>query len=73
MHTLKYINNDLNQGLFFNKDYFNLQALCDSDWAACPQSRSISGFFLFYLVEARSLGSLRSKLQCHCPLLKQST
>lgn len=48
LHTLRYINNNPDQGLFFNKNAnFILQTHYDSDWVACPHSRrSISGFFI---------------------------
>ncbi|KAL7582318.1 uncharacterized mitochondrial protein AtMg00810-like [Lactuca sativa] len=35
LHVLKYIKGTVNQGLFFNK-LSNIEAYCDSDWAACP-------------------------------------
>jgi len=48
LHTLRYINRDSSQGLFFNnKNDFQLEALCDSDWAQCPYTyRSVGGFFI---------------------------
>lgn len=50
LHVLKYIKGTNNQGLFFNKtSNFNIEAYCDSGWAACPITwRSISGFFILF-------------------------
>ncbi|GAB4833823.1 hypothetical protein Ancab_039957 [Ancistrocladus abbreviatus] len=37
LHTLRYLSRDPSQGLFFNnRPAFELEAFCDSDWAACP-------------------------------------
>ena len=48
IHVLHYLNKDPNQGLFMNDvEDFGLRAYCDSDWAACPNSRrSVSGFVI---------------------------
>ncbi|XP_023767596.1 uncharacterized mitochondrial protein AtMg00810-like [Lactuca sativa] len=47
MHSLRYINNDPNQGLVIIKKISSYKLFCDFDWAACPQSkRSINGFFI---------------------------
>jgi len=48
LHTLRYVNRDPFEGLFFNNgDDFELEAICDSDWAQCPWTRrSVSGFFI---------------------------
>jgi len=48
LNTLRYINQDPSQGLFFNNKLdYNLQAYCDSDWAQCPCTRrSVSGYFI---------------------------
>ncbi|KAK9055837.1 hypothetical protein SSX86_026922 [Deinandra increscens subsp. villosa] len=48
IHTLRYVKGSLSQGLFFNNsEDYKLQAYCDSDWAACPNTRhSISGYFV---------------------------
>ncbi|XP_070002111.1 secreted RxLR effector protein 161-like [Nicotiana sylvestris] len=45
-HVLRYLKGDPNLGIFLsnNKDY-RVRAFCDSDWAACPNSRkSVSGY-----------------------------
>ncbi|CAM8931445.1 unnamed protein product [Rhodiola kirilowii] len=44
--VLRYIKAALAQGLFFNNEpQLDLQAFCDTDWAACPISRrSLTGF-----------------------------
>ncbi|XP_019252823.1 PREDICTED: uncharacterized protein LOC109231631 [Nicotiana attenuata] len=45
-HVLRYLKGDPNLGIFLsnNKDY-RVRAFCDSDWAACPDSRkSVSGY-----------------------------
>lgn len=38
------------QGILLNNDpTFNIEAFCDSDWAACPITRrSVSGFFILF-------------------------
>lgn len=45
-HVLRYLSNNPSQGLLFTKDTsFQLEAFCNADWAACPNSRkSVSGF-----------------------------
>lgn len=60
VHVLRYIKGNLGQGLFMsNSPSFELQAFCDSDWAACPDSRrSVSGFIVML---GSSLLSWRSK------------
>nr|XP_016452581.1 PREDICTED: uncharacterized protein LOC107777107 [Nicotiana tabacum] len=41
MHILRYLNVTLDVGVFLNASSdFSLQAFCDSDWAACPESRT---------------------------------
>ena len=48
LHVLKYLKNTIHQSLLFNDSTdFKLEAFCDSDWAACPNTRrSVSGFFI---------------------------
>ncbi|KAL4557147.1 hypothetical protein LXL04_035319 [Taraxacum kok-saghyz] len=48
LHVLKYLQGTITQCLLFNNsDDFKLEAFCDSDWAACPNTRrSVSGFFV---------------------------
>ncbi|XP_019261007.1 PREDICTED: uncharacterized protein LOC109238963 [Nicotiana attenuata] len=48
-HMLRYLKKDATLGLYFsNKDDLSLAAYCDSDWAACPDSRrSVSGYVVF--------------------------
>ncbi|KAL4592495.1 hypothetical protein LXL04_005493 [Taraxacum kok-saghyz] len=48
LHVLRYLNCTINHGLLFNKDQsFNVEAFCDSDWAACPLTRqSVNGYFI---------------------------
>ncbi|XP_019255211.1 PREDICTED: uncharacterized protein LOC109233803 [Nicotiana attenuata] len=45
-HVLRYLKGDPNFGIFLsNSNDYNIQAFCDSDWAACPDSRkSVSGY-----------------------------
>ncbi|KAI3714278.1 hypothetical protein L1987_72875 [Smallanthus sonchifolius] len=39
-HTLRYVKGTCSQGLFFNTDPdMSLSSYCDSDWAACPNTR----------------------------------
>ena len=47
-HVLRSLKGTMFQGLFFNnKDDLKLEAFCDSDWAACPNTRrSVSGYFI---------------------------
>ncbi|KAL8088511.1 hypothetical protein AgCh_038335 [Apium graveolens] len=60
--VLRYLSNDPGQGLLFTKDSsFTLEAFCDADWAACPNSRkSVSGFIILL---GGSLISWKSKKQ----------
>ncbi|XP_019263111.1 PREDICTED: uncharacterized protein LOC109240886 [Nicotiana attenuata] len=46
---LRYLKKDPTLGLYFsNTDDLSLKAYCDSDWAACPDSRkSVSGYVVF--------------------------
>ncbi|XP_019230719.1 PREDICTED: uncharacterized protein LOC109211623 [Nicotiana attenuata] len=48
-HMLRYLKKDLTLGLYFsNADNLSLVAYCDSDWAACPDSRrSVYGYVVF--------------------------
>nr|XP_016478101.1 PREDICTED: uncharacterized mitochondrial protein AtMg00810-like [Nicotiana tabacum] len=39
-HLLRYLKGDPNLGIFLSKDQdYTIRAYCDSDWAACPDSR----------------------------------
>lgn len=62
LHVLRYLKNNPSQGLLFNADTsFTLQAFCDSDWAACPNTRkSVSGYVILL---GGSLISWKSKKQ----------
>ncbi|XP_019253980.1 PREDICTED: uncharacterized protein LOC109232683 [Nicotiana attenuata] len=47
-HVLRYLKSDPSLGIFFsnNRDY-GVKAYCDSDWAACPETRkSVSGYIV---------------------------
>ncbi|KAK9059132.1 hypothetical protein SSX86_021751 [Deinandra increscens subsp. villosa] len=48
LHTLHYVKGTHSEGLLFNKDpSLLLEAFCDSDWAACPNTRrSVTGYFV---------------------------
>ncbi|KAK1410112.1 hypothetical protein QVD17_36645 [Tagetes erecta] len=48
IHTLRYLQGTSTQGLLFTKTQdFQLTTYCDSDWAACPNTRrSVSGYFV---------------------------
>uniref|UniRef100_A0A3Q7H5P6 Reverse transcriptase Ty1/copia-type domain-containing protein n=1 Tax=Solanum lycopersicum TaxID=4081 RepID=A0A3Q7H5P6_SOLLC len=48
-HVLRYLKNDLSQGIFMTKHAdCTITAYCDSDWAACSDSRkSVSGYIMF--------------------------
>nr|XP_016442997.1 PREDICTED: uncharacterized mitochondrial protein AtMg00810-like [Nicotiana tabacum] len=48
LRVLRYLLRDLGLGLFMRfSPLFQLLALCDSDWATCPDSRrSVSGFYI---------------------------
>ena len=48
-HVLRYLKNDLSQGIFMTKHAdCTITAYCDSDWAACSDSRkSVSGYIVF--------------------------
>ncbi|XP_019255950.1 PREDICTED: uncharacterized protein LOC109234420 [Nicotiana attenuata] len=45
-HVLRYLKGDPNLGIFLSKnENYGVRAFCDSDWAACPDSRkSVSGY-----------------------------
>ena len=47
-HVLRYLKQDPTMGIFIsNKADFTVSAYCDSDWAACPESRrSVSGYLV---------------------------
>nr|XP_016465398.1 PREDICTED: uncharacterized mitochondrial protein AtMg00810-like [Nicotiana tabacum] len=48
-HMLRYLKGDPTMGLYFsNEGDLFVAAYCDSDWAACPNSRrSVSGYIVF--------------------------
>ncbi|XP_074326856.1 secreted RxLR effector protein 161-like [Apium graveolens] len=62
LHVLRYLSHHSSQGLLFTKDTsFQLEAFCDADWAACPNTRkSVSGFVVLL---GGSLLSWKSKKQ----------
>nr|XP_016474718.1 PREDICTED: uncharacterized mitochondrial protein AtMg00810-like [Nicotiana tabacum] len=47
-HLLRYLKGDPSMGIFMSHDpNYNVRAYCDSDWAACPDSRkSVSGYLI---------------------------
>ncbi|XP_019232517.1 PREDICTED: uncharacterized protein LOC109213210 [Nicotiana attenuata] len=47
-HLLRYLKKDPTLGIFLSKDQdYTIKAYCDSDWAACPDSRkSVSGYLV---------------------------
>ncbi|XP_019263196.1 PREDICTED: uncharacterized protein LOC109240959 [Nicotiana attenuata] len=47
-HLLRYLKGDPTLGIFLSKDAdYAIKAYCDSDWAACPDSRkSMSGYLV---------------------------
>ncbi|OIT38561.1 putative mitochondrial protein, partial [Nicotiana attenuata] len=49
LHLLRHLKGTSDHGILLNNSSdFTLQGYCDSDWAACPDSRkSITGFFVF--------------------------
>lgn len=49
LHLLRYLNEIFDYGIFYNNSSdFALHGYCDSDWAACLDSRkSVTGFFVF--------------------------
>ncbi|XP_019255062.1 PREDICTED: uncharacterized protein LOC109233640 [Nicotiana attenuata] len=50
IHVLKYLKKDPTLGIFLSKDpSYKIIAYCDSDWAACPDSRrSVSGYLVLF-------------------------
>ncbi|XP_019231774.1 PREDICTED: uncharacterized protein LOC109212578 [Nicotiana attenuata] len=50
LHVLRYLNADPTLGIFLsNSPDCTLKAYCDSDWAACPDSRrSVSGYVVLF-------------------------
>ena len=67
-HVLRYLKQDPTMGNFIsNKDDLTVSAYCDSDWAACPESRrSVSGY-LFLMRDSPI--SWKSKKQATVSLL----
>uniref|UniRef100_M1ANG9 Integrase catalytic domain-containing protein n=1 Tax=Solanum tuberosum TaxID=4113 RepID=M1ANG9_SOLTU len=47
-HILRYLKADPTLGIFMSQDQsYNVKAYCDSDWAACPDTRkSVSGYIV---------------------------
>jgi len=47
-HLLRYLKTDPTLGIFMSYDQsYNVRVYCDSDWAACPDSRkSVSGYIV---------------------------
>nr|XP_017245376.1 PREDICTED: uncharacterized mitochondrial protein AtMg00810-like [Daucus carota subsp. sativus] len=62
LHVLRYLKTDPGKGLLVNNSpSFAIEAYCDADWAACPQTRkSVSGFVILI---GGSLVSWKSKKQ----------
>ncbi|XP_022020159.1 uncharacterized mitochondrial protein AtMg00810-like [Helianthus annuus] len=50
LHTFHYVKGTYTQGIFFNNSPdFQVEAFCDSDWAACPNTRkSVTGYFILF-------------------------
>ncbi|XP_019256438.1 PREDICTED: uncharacterized protein LOC109234846 [Nicotiana attenuata] len=50
LHVLRFLKGTSDYGIFFNNSSdFALHGYCDSDWAACPDSRkSVTGFFVLF-------------------------
>ena len=61
-HVLRYLQGQPDLGILItNTADYNLEAYCDSDWAACSHSRrSVSGYVVFF---GNSLISWKSKKQ----------
>uniref|UniRef100_A0A7C9CSR4 Reverse transcriptase Ty1/copia-type domain-containing protein n=1 Tax=Opuntia streptacantha TaxID=393608 RepID=A0A7C9CSR4_OPUST len=61
-HVLRYLHGQPDLGILIsNTAQYNLEAYCDSDWAACSHSRqSVSGYVVFF---GNSLISWKSKKQ----------
>lgn len=51
LHLMRYLKGTSDYGILFNNSSdFALHGYCDSDWAACPDSRkSVTGFFVFFV------------------------
>lgn len=49
LHILRYLKGTYDMGVFFeDSSDLSLTAYCDSDWAACPDTRrSVTGFSIF--------------------------
>nr|XP_016437170.1 PREDICTED: uncharacterized mitochondrial protein AtMg00810-like [Nicotiana tabacum] len=50
IHVLRYLKNDPTLGIFLSNDpSYKVTAYCDSNWAACPDSRrSVSGYLVLF-------------------------
>ncbi|XP_019266000.1 PREDICTED: uncharacterized protein LOC109243508 [Nicotiana attenuata] len=50
IHVLRYLKKDPTLGIFLSNDpSYKITAYCDSDWAACPDSRrSVSGYLVLF-------------------------
>lgn len=70
-HVLRYLKQDPTMGIFIsNKADLTVSAYCDSDWAACPESRrSVSGY-LVLMGDSPLSRNPRSRQQYHCHLLR---
>lgn len=48
-HTLNCVHHTCGQGIIIKENTkLTLQAYCDLDWAACPNTRSVSGYLLLF-------------------------